>query len=153
MPNRSRVLCRHLIVAIAPIVGVVLAAQEPPSFRSNVEALALIVQVAAQRSLALPEFTVTDFTVRIGSRTPRVLTAEHLHLTPDQLRTIPYTWFRWPKGEDRAVYLVGVEASPSDCRQGPKVALTATSKQIKVRGVSWAPTPGCAPPNSRIVEK
>jgi hypothetical protein len=105
------------------------------------------VLVGADRGVPVVELMPSDFTARIGSRTPPVLHAEHLRPSDEELRKWPYDRLHWPKGEDWAIYLLGVDANQADCRNVPKVALTV--KGLKVQGVAWEPKIGCEPPNAR----
>lgn len=68
-----------------------------------------------------PNWTRQPF-IRIGSRTPVVLFAEHV-ATPTEAERVrgPFAFFKPVPNQLSALYVVGVEASAVYCGKAPKV--------------------------------
>jgi hypothetical protein len=143
----------HLAAALALAVWSVsagaLTQQPAPVFRGSVELFTVRIHVIAGRGQPMPELDSTAFSIRIGSRTPLVLFAEHVPIPNEAERAGgPYEFFKPVPNQLSALYVVGVEASAAYCHKTPKVRVE--SKGLKVRGFSWTPGRGCTPPGARI---
>jgi hypothetical protein len=117
-----------------------------------VELFTVRIHVIAGRGQPMPELDSTAFSIRIGSRTPLVLFAEHVPIPNEAERAGgPYEFFKPVPNQLSALYVVGVEASAAYCRKTPKVRVTP--KGLKVRGLAWTPGRGCVPPEARIIKE
>jgi hypothetical protein len=138
--------CLTPLLVVLGLSALQLSAQEPPTFRVDVELFLVGVQVRADRGVSLPHLAPADFVVRIGSRRPAVLHAVPIELTDAQRHAFPYDRMRWPKDEPAVVYQLSFHADKADCRQVPKVAFSVKHKGVKIRAVDWQPLKGCFPP-------
>jgi len=124
-----------------------MSQQSAPVFRGNVELFTIRVHVTAGRSQPLPELDSTAFSIRMGSRTPVVLFAEHVAIPTDAERARgPFAFFKPVPNQLSAVYVIGIDANDAHCGMVPKVRVTP--KGLKVRAVGWTPKAGCEPPRS-----
>ena len=100
----------------------------------------------------MPELASTAFSIRIGSRTPLVLFAEHVAIPTEAERARgPFAFFKPVPNQLSALYVVGVEASAAYCGKTPKVRVAP--KGLKVRGLAWTPGRGCEPPGAHITKE
>jgi len=129
-----------------------MSPQSPPVFRGNVELFTVRVHVTAGRGQPMPQLDSTAFSIRIGSRTPVVLFAEHVAIPTEAERVRgPFAFFKPVPNQLSALYVIGVEASAAYCGKVPNVRVTP--KGVKVNGLAWTPGPGCIPPGARIIKQ
>jgi hypothetical protein len=127
-----------------------MSQQSPPVFRGNVELFTVRVHVTAGRGQPMPELDSTAFSIRIGSRTPVVLFAEHVAIPTEAERTRgPFAFFKPVPNQLSALYVVGVEASAAYCGKAPNVRVKP--KAVKVKAWAWTPGRGCIPPGARVI--
>jgi hypothetical protein len=126
--------------------------QSAPLFRGNVELFTVRVHVTAGRGQPLAELDSTAFSIRIGSRTPPVLFAEHIAIPTEAERAgALFDFFKQAPNQSSAFYVVGVEASTTYCGKIPKVSVAP--RGLKVKGVAWTAGRGCQPPGTRIIKE
>ena len=152
----SRRYAAHHVAALALAVWAVstgaMSQQSAPVFRGNVELFTVRVHVTAGRGQPVPELASTAFSIRIGSRTPLVLFAEHVAIPTEAERARgPFAFFKPVPNQLSALYVVGVEASAAYCGKTPKVRVAP--KGLKVRGLAWTPGRGCEPPGAHITKE